>query len=74
MSEVMDRFVPLQRIKCCTSDKPWMTSKLKTLISRRQKSFVSHGKILLLLNIGETRFSRNARRAERNSMKGKSVP
>ena len=44
MSDVLDRFFPLLRIKCYTSDKPWMTSKLKTLISRRQKSFVSHGK------------------------------
>lgn len=44
MSDAMNRFLPLQRTKCCTSDKPWMTSKLKTLVSRRQKSFVSHGK------------------------------
>ena len=44
MSEAMDWFFPLQRTKCCTSDKPWMTSKLKALILRRQKSLVLHGK------------------------------
>ena len=45
MSEAMvDWFFPLQRTKCCTSEKPWITSKLKTLILRRQKSFVLHGK------------------------------
>lgn len=44
MVEAIDRYFPLQRTKCCSTDKPWLTSKFKTLISRRQKALSMHGK------------------------------
>ena len=34
----------MQRTKCCSSDKPWITHKLKSLITKRQKALVAYGK------------------------------
>ena len=34
----------MRRTKCCSSDKPWITHKLKSLITKRQKALVAYGK------------------------------
>ena len=37
-------YLPLQRSKCCSSDKHWITHKLKSLIIKRQNALVVYGK------------------------------
>lgn len=40
----VDRFLPVRSHRKHSSDKPWMTSKIKALIARRQKCLTKHGK------------------------------
>ena len=38
LTEQINRHFPRKKTKCTTSDKPWMTTKIKTLILKRQKA------------------------------------
>ena len=42
--EVVNYYLPVQRTKCCSSDKLLITHKLKSLIIKRQKALVVYGK------------------------------
>ena len=44
LTEGVNPYLPLQRTKCCSSDKPWITHKLKSLIINRQNALVVYGK------------------------------
>lgn len=44
LTEAVHYYLPLQRTKCCSSDKPWITHKLKFLITKSQKALVVYGK------------------------------
>ena len=39
----LDNLIPVKRVRTNTSDAPWMTSELKTLILKRQSAFHKHG-------------------------------
>ena len=39
LTEQINRYFLPQKTKCTTSDKPWMITKIKTLILKRQKAF-----------------------------------
>ena len=44
MSAMIDKFFPLKRTNVRKSDKPWMTSSIKSSIARRQKALHESGK------------------------------
>ena len=44
LAEAVTYYLPLQRTKCCSSDKPRITHKLKSLIIKRQKVLAVYGK------------------------------
>lgn len=44
LTEAVNYCRPLQPTKCCSSDKPWITHKLKSLILNPQKTLVVCGK------------------------------
>ena len=44
LTDAVNYYLPLQRTKCCSSDKPWITHKLKSLTTKCQKALVTYGK------------------------------
>ena len=44
MTTMIDNFFPLERTNVRKCDKPWITSSIKSAISRRQKAFHRNGK------------------------------
>ena len=54
MTAMIDNFFPLERTKARKCDKPWITSSIKSAISRRQKAFHRNGK-----NSGVHKYWRN---------------
>ena len=40
----VNRFLPLRVVRSCSSDKPWITPKVKGLVKKRQKALSIHGK------------------------------
>ena len=40
----IDTLMPTQKVKVCSSDKPWVSSRMKAVVSRRQWAFKTHGK------------------------------
>ena len=44
LTDAVNYYLPLQRTKCCSSDKPWITHKLKSVIINRLKALVAYGK------------------------------
>ena len=44
LTDAVNYYLPLQRTKCCSSDKPWITHKRKSLTIKRQKALVAYGK------------------------------
>lgn len=44
LRDAIDKFLPVISTKLTSSDKPWITTKLKQLINRRQKAFFKYGK------------------------------
>ena len=44
ITDAVNRYFPLKGVRSCTSDKPWITPKLKGLIEKRQKALTVHGK------------------------------
>ncbi|XP_032237538.2 uncharacterized protein LOC116618187 [Nematostella vectensis] len=39
----VDKYLPLRKISICSSDKPWVSNKLKYLVSKRQKALHQFG-------------------------------
>ena len=60
----LDILMPVKRVRVNTSDVPWMTSHLKSLILKRQKAFREHG-----AESSCYKFYRNAVNRERKSSK-----
>ena len=44
ITDAVNRYFPLKGVRSCTSDKPWITPKLKGLIKKRQKALTVHRK------------------------------
>ena len=44
LQEAMDIMLPWKIVRVHTSDRPWITKKLKTLIRKRQLAFHRHGR------------------------------
>ena len=44
LSNAIDLYLPLRRIKVCSSDKPWFSNRLRRLIAQRQKALKSLAK------------------------------
>ena len=42
--KVIDTLMPIQKVKVCSSDKPWVSSRMKALVYRRQRTFKTPGK------------------------------
>ena len=40
----IDTLMLTQKVKVCSSDKPWVSSRMKAVVSRRQWAFKTHGK------------------------------
>ena len=47
LTSAISSFFPLKPIKCHTSDKPWISHAIKSLIWKRQKAFNNHDPVLL---------------------------
>ena len=43
----IDLLIPVKKVRVCSSDAPWMTQHLKSLILKRQKAFHNKGRNLL---------------------------
>ena len=56
--------MPVKKVRVNTSDVPWMTKHLKSLILKRQKAFHEHG-----IKSAQYKFYRNAVNRERKSCK-----
>ena len=46
---IVDQYLPMKRIKSDSSDKPWVTTEIKRLISKRQAAWNSGNNIMFLL-------------------------
>lgn len=44
LSAAVDTYLPLHKITVCSSDKPWITTKIKSLIRNSQKAVPYNGK------------------------------
>ena len=44
LSNAIDLYLPLRRVKVCSSDKPGVSNRLRRLIVQRQKALKSLGK------------------------------
>jgi hypothetical protein len=44
--KAMDKYLPTKSVRIHTTDKPWITAKIKELIKRRQKAFVEKKMIM----------------------------
>ena len=44
LSAAVDTYLPFCKIKVCSSDRPWITTKIKSLIRNRQKALHVNGK------------------------------
>ena len=62
----LELITPLKQIRINSADAPWMTNKLKNLIKKRQKAFMTNG-----VNSAVYRFYRNATNRERKACKSK---
>ena len=45
ISNAIEKQFPLKKCKLSSTDKPWVTSRLKALISKRQAAFHKYGKL-----------------------------
>ena len=44
LQDAIERYLPYRKFRICSTDKPWVTSSVKTLIPRRQHAFIAQGK------------------------------
>ena len=44
LQDAVERYLPYRKFRICSTDKPWITSSVKTLIARRQRAFIAQGK------------------------------
>ena len=62
----IDTPMPTQKVKVCSSDKPWVSSRMKALVSRRQWAFKTHGKASAVFKMYRNKVQKEVRNCKRS--------
>ena len=57
--------MPTQKVKVCSSDKPWVSRRMKAVVSRRQWAFKTHGKASAVFKMYRNKEQKEVRNCKR---------
>ncbi|XP_048578039.1 uncharacterized protein LOC125559895 [Nematostella vectensis] len=69
--KAIEIFLLARRVRVCSSDKPWVSSRLKSLVSRRQSAFKALGKDSAIFKMFRNKVQKEARNCKRSYFNSK---